>query len=290
VSRLIVPLGGLGVLLVLSFTLIVVVVARPWADPNNSWRTHLNLTEEPLAPDYTRSVQTFVSPEGNAPIEVWRRADCGAEADLTSGVRSAGGASSPCGGAQDVEWVVHGCAGCHGLYGAGSVVGPDVREIDPEKVAENVRFGPSGMPAFAVSELTDDHIALISAYLREMRITGTGGPLLSTLATPTPTATPRSAATQAATPPPTDASDSDVLALGKLVYEETAGTDGCDYCHGKDGRGEGEAGQSAPDIRGASRTMVRQAMNGTPDMSDIKLTAEELIAVLQYLQYLNQQP
>ena len=286
-SRLIVPLGGFGVLLVLSFTLIVVVVVRPWGGPDASWRTHLNLTEEPIAADYTRSVQTYVTQEGAAPVEVWRRADCGAEADLTSGVRSAGGDASPCGGAQDVEWVVHGCAGCHGLYGAGNVVGPDVREIDPEKVAENVRFGPSGMPAFDASELTDEHVILITTYLREMRIAQRGGPLLSTLATPTPvaTATPRAVApvSTPSTPP-----DSDLFALGKLVYEEEAGQNGCDYCHGKDGRGTGEAGESAPDIRGAGRSMIRQAMNGTPDMSDIKLTSEELVALVQYLQYLNQ--
>lgn len=82
----------------------------------------------------------------------------------------------------------------------------------------------------------------------------------------------------------------DLLAEGKLIYEYTAGGVGCAYCHGLDGRGEGESGEHAPDIRGMTRTDVRQAIGSIDSMEIIELSDEELTAVGAYLQYLAEQP
>lgn len=279
--RLLVPIGGFAVLAVLSFTLIVAVVIRPWSGPDESWRTHLNLTEEPIS-GYTRTAQSIVSPEGTAPISVWRAAaECDGNAVTEQDV-------TPCGDLENVEWVVHGCASCHGLQGTGGV-GPNLLLMTLDDLLEQTRFGPVGMPVFDPLELSDEHIAFISAYLEEMKLANPDA-----IPTPTPTPTPRPVTTATATVGP-DATpeaglpDSDALVLGRLVFEETAGDVGCAYCHGLDGRGQGEGGEDAPNIRGASRSEVRQALKGAFDMSDIKLSSEELAAVIEYLQYLIKQ-
>jgi mono/diheme cytochrome c family protein len=76
-----------------------------------------------------------------------------------------------------------------------------------------------------------------------------------------------------------------------LVFEKTAGGVGCALCHGLDGKGEGIAGLGAPDIRGKKEAQVRGALiGGVPLMSFIKLSDEEITAVVAYLQYLNEQP
>jgi mono/diheme cytochrome c family protein len=82
---------------------------------------------------------------------------------------------------------------------------------------------------------------------------------------------------------------SDLLARGKLIYEKTAGGVGCASCHGLDGKGKPEIG--ARPNRGASETQVRGALiGGVPVMSFIKLTDEEITAVIAYLQWLDTQP
>lgn len=86
--------------------------------------------------------------------------------------------------------------------------------------------------------------------------------------------------------PPVGASDSDLLAKGALIYDKTAGGLGCASCHGVDGKGA-----SAPYIRGASKAQVRQALSGgAPAMNFIKLSEDEITAVVAYLEYLRQQP
>jgi mono/diheme cytochrome c family protein len=81
--------------------------------------------------------------------------------------------------------------------------------------------------------------------------------------------------------------DLEVLTLGKLLYEETAGGVGCAYCHGLDGRGEGTAGVEAPGVVGAQEAALRSSLAGAvPLMGFIKLTETEFAAVLLYLQFL----
>ncbi len=72
----------------------------------------------------------------------------------------------------------------------------------------------------------------------------------------------------------------DQLALGKQIYEVTAGGVGCAECHGIDGLGTPDG----PDIIGVSKSAIFEALDGgVREMDDIELTAEELEAVYQYI-------
>ena len=293
-GTLLVPTGGFVALSLLSFTLIVVVILRPWAGPDKSWRTHLNLTHEHVE-DYGRTIQSHVSPEGFAPIGVWERAECDGQ---SANIISLGNLSidvSPCGDERVIEWVANGCGSCHGVDGTGGVVGPNALAADSEKIAENVRFGPTGMPAHDTEGMTDAQLALIQDYLRELRETNpqlVPTPVPTPLPTPAPTPTPVASApseTSATPAPSAGAPDSEVIAIGKKIYDETAGDVGCAHCHGLNGKGQGTGGDNTPDIRGMGRSKVRGAIRDILDMNDIKLTSDELLAVVEYLKVLNQQ-
>jgi DNA-binding beta-propeller fold protein YncE/mono/diheme cytochrome c family protein len=78
------------------------------------------------------------------------------------------------------------------------------------------------------------------------------------------------------------------LALGRTIFEKTAGGIGCAACHGMNGRGGVQF--NAPDIRGADEMRVRAALTGVAFMSRIMLTDAEIAAVVAHLQELNQQP
>lgn len=98
---------------------------------------------------------------------------------------------------------------------------------------------------------------------------------------------PAEASAPAASPTPNaDA----VVALGKKVWE-TAGGDGCQDCHGADAKGRStRSGTNAPNVRGATEQKLREALaGGAALMTFLKLTDEEIDAVLRYLQYLDQQ-
>ena len=108
----------------------------------------------------------------------------------------------------------------------------------------------------------------------------------------------RAAAAQKAAPMPATAAASaaatsaapvaDRLALGRMIFEKSAGGIGCAACHGIDGRGTAQA--NAPDIRGADEARVRAALTGVAVMSRITLTDAEIAAVVLHLQELNNQP
>jgi mono/diheme cytochrome c family protein len=102
----------------------------------------------------------------------------------------------------------------------------------------------------------------------------------------------RAAALQPATPPPTPAgaaaAGGNRLALGREIFEKTAGGIGCAACHGMNGRGGVQF--NAPDIRGADETRIRAALAGVQFMSRIMLTDAEIAAVVAHLQELNKQP
>ena len=70
-----------------------------------------------------------------------------------------------------------------------------------------------------------------------------------------------------------------VLALGREVFQVTAGGVGCALCHGS--RGEGTP--YGPRIAGRSREDIVGALRWAGDMANIDLTAEELDGVALYV-------
>jgi mono/diheme cytochrome c family protein len=62
-----------------------------------------------------------------------------------------------------------GCAGCHGLSGEGSAVGPDIWQKNAEDLAEALREGSEGMPRYRVDEISDELAEAISEYLNGLR-------------------------------------------------------------------------------------------------------------------------
>lgn len=101
--------------------------------------------------------------------------------------------------------------------------------------------------------------------------------------TPQTTQSTERPSTPAPTPTVNNGSD-DLLAKGKLLFEKTAGGVGCAACHGLDGKGK-----AAPYNRGASESRFREVLAGSA-MNFIKLTDEEIKAVVAYLQWLATQP
>lgn len=79
-----------------------------------------------------------------------------------------------------------------------------------------------------------------------------------------------------------------VLARGKEIFEKTAAGVGCASCHGMDGKGSSCIG--APANRGADEATVRTALATVEMMSIVKLTEDEIKAVVAYLAVLGKQP
>ena len=105
---------------------------------------------------------------------------------------------------------------------------------------------------------------------------------------PEPTAGPEPTATPVATTPPADNGDSDLIAQGKVIFEETGGGVGCAFCHGLQGEGDGPAGVGAPANAGGTMERLDWALEGgeTDAMTFIKLTRAEKEAVVAYMQFL----
>jgi len=77
------------------------------------------------------------------------------------------------------------------------------------------------------------------------------------------------------------------LERGEKIYQETAGSVGCAYCHGVQGMGDGTAGAGAPVIAGAQLSAIRSSLAGAvPMMGFIKLSPSELEDVAAYVAYL----
>jgi mono/diheme cytochrome c family protein len=75
------------------------------------------------------------------------------------------------------------------------------------------------------------------------------------------------------------------------VYQ-TINVTGCQACHGPDGRGgtATDGTTSAPNIRGTTEQKLRDALRGGAAlMTNLKLTDDQISAVLTYLTYLDQQ-
>ena len=61
-----------------------------------------------------------------------------------------------------------GCAQCHGVFGEGGTVGPEIRTKALKVVTDAVREGGAGMPAFSQDRLGDAQIASIVTYLNKL--------------------------------------------------------------------------------------------------------------------------
>ena len=73
-----------------------------------------------------------------------------------------------------------------------------------------------------------------------------------------------------------------VAALGKVIFEETAGGVGCQACHGMDAKGD-----IGPDIRGRDSVAILAQLKTNEVMAFITLTPEEVDQVAAYLRYLH---
>jgi DNA-binding beta-propeller fold protein YncE/mono/diheme cytochrome c family protein len=112
-----------------------------------------------------------------------------------------------------------------------------------------------------------------------------GGPKGPMYATMRQRAAARQPASAPAAPTAPTAAGGNPLALGRTIFETTAGGIGCASCHGMNGRGGAQF--SAPDIRGANEARVRAALTGVTQMGQIRLTDTEIAAVVAHLQELN---
>ena len=120
--------------------------------------------------------------------------------------------------------------------------------------------------------------------------TATIEPTATPPATVAPTATlPPATLTPTTSPvandptPTTDngSSDGQLLALGKEVFDTTAGGLGCAYCHKADATGDALLG--SPDIRDVTEGQIWDALDTRAQMTFITLTDEEVRAVAAYL-------
>ena len=214
------------------------------------------------------------------------------------------------------ELYVLACSRCHGIDLTGDEaadvpdisVGSFTQDESDDWIMGRITDGYKAMPRFGRT-LTQDQIADIVIHMRGDTATTTTTTTTTTATPPTTTTTTTTApggstttlpggvttttppATTTTVPPTTtttteaDGVDSEVLALGQLLWDERAGFAGCQECHAPDGGGTA----NGPNIIGASRSALRAALQGTDDMTDLDLTTAELEAVYAYMQFLTQQ-
>ena len=177
------------------------------------------------------------------------------------------------------------CSRCHAINLTGvEDLGPDLSltsfalDESDEWLADRIENGRNEMPRFG-RVLTSDQVGMLIAYLRGVDFVAVGTTIPTTETTTPGTET---------TAPPTDTTaapdgvSAEVLALGKEVWDVTAGGEGCAACHGFDG-----LGATAPNVLSASKSGIIGAIRGgTPDMEHIVLTREELDAVYDYMKTL----
>ncbi len=135
----ILPIFVGAIVLLISFTLLVVVGRSPY--------THANLNVG-FDPSYTRTVQTLV----------------GAAIPVPANGLAVPASSDPVEHGKQL-FVSNGCAFCHGLNGQGGIIGPSIAGTQASKLRSKTSVGPQGMPAYAPGALTDADLAAIAAYL-----------------------------------------------------------------------------------------------------------------------------
>jgi mono/diheme cytochrome c family protein len=180
------------------------------------------------------------------------------------------------------------CSRCHAVdLGGKEDIAPDISATsftqmeDDAFIIGRITDGYKLMPRFG-RILTDEQIASIVVYMRF----GTDPPAATTTTTATTTAPTTGDSTTTTSGAAADPSNDEELALGKVIWEAPGGL-GCVECHGADATGTIDG----PGITGASRSAFRSALGGgVPDMSDLKLTPDEVTAVFAYLRWLVTQP
>jgi mono/diheme cytochrome c family protein len=138
------PLIAALAVIFLPTTLLTVAARSPY--------THANLSAH-FDPSYARTAQTEVG----APV-LYRSPGLAVPLPANAPLEERGKALL----------VERGCAGCHGIDGQGSVVGPAIVP-DIEIVRENVRKGPGGMPVFLPEQLGDDDLTAIVTFLKSVK-------------------------------------------------------------------------------------------------------------------------
>ncbi len=109
-------------------------------------------------------------------------------------------------------------------------------------------------------------------------------PASAPMATSTPlAATPTVVAASA--PEEATSGPKDLIAIGEVIYQETAGGLGCQFCHGRDARGN-----IGPSIRGKTAGDIMGQLEEEGQMSFLSMSDKEVEAVAAYLQYLATQP
>ncbi len=165
------------------------------------------------------------------------------------------------------------CTQCHGRDRLGiEDVGPDISstsltmEESDEFLFGRIHDGRKEMPRFG-GVLTDDQILAVILYLRDGTMTTTTTTMTVVGDTPPPPSEP-------------SADEAALLAIGKEIFDVSAGGEGCAACHGFDGQGT----KDGPNIIGSSKSAIKGAMGGgNLDMEDVKLNSEQLAAVYLYL-------
>lgn len=121
----------------------------------------------------------------------------------------------------------------------------------------------------------------------------------ATQAAPDPTATtvaeePTQSTGDAIFDDPKGEFDQELLAIGKEIFDVSAGGLGCAFCHGLDGKGDGPAGIGAPANRGLDRAKFESALtdgeSGAMEFLQGQLSKNETNAVLEYIAWLGTQP
>lgn len=171
------------------------------------------------------------------------------------------------------------CSRCHGVdlkgdtaLGYPNISQGSITQMESDDwIIARISDGYQEMPKFG-RVLTQDQIASIVAFMR----TGTDTPVVTTTTVPFETTT---TTTVDANP-----DNDDVLALGEVLFQETAGGWGCQACHGSDAAGT----ENGPNITGASRSAITTALSGVIPVMNFssKLTSDEIEAVYQYLLWL----
>lgn len=212
-------------------------------------------------------------------------------------------------------WSVN-CAACHGADGEGGV-GPALNSTQfltsarDDQIRALIAVGVPGsqMNAYAIDyggPLTSEQIEALTVYLRGLEanapdVPGWQDPLgaqnrdtvpptttSATTTTPPTSTTGAPTSTTSTTSPSTSTTSGgvteEVLALGKEVWEVSAGGIGCALCHGIDATGSG----SGPSVIGSDKSEIAEALAEESAMAFITLTADELEAVAQYLRVLSE--
>lgn len=246
------PFVGLSILIVTVLMLVLQVTLRPWATPNYSYKTHLNIT--PFEEGYTRTELAYLGETSDGPLG-W----------IPSDFASASGAK------EYANFVGYGCAGCHGIDGTGTSVGPSVAGSTARRISNLTRQGPTSMPAYGEEHLVGVDLDSITAYLSSLpeatatpepsvRLTATPFPPPTPTAEPTvpPTATPVPGAPPTATsvpptPTPTrEPVDPALLEAAQRLYLDV----GCDICHGKLAMGD----KGGPELSGLTSEEIRDSV------------------------------